>query len=137
MMSPSFFNYLRFCYVRISPLFFGDKVIQSVTGTQQGCPLGPVGFALGIQHVLKQLKPLRLTLDTWYLDDGLLVGDAATVAAAYSQLTGSFAQCGLAVNAAKCLLWGPGGDLAVRRGCAEVSVIPWVEGSGITVLGIQ
>ena len=83
VMAPTLFNYLRFCYGRISPLFFGDKVIQSVAGTQQGCPLGPVGFALGIHHVLKQLEPLRLTFNTWYLDDGLLVGDAATVAEAY------------------------------------------------------
>ena len=40
-----FYNYTHSAYSETSPLFFGDKVIQSQEGCQQGNPEGPAFFS--------------------------------------------------------------------------------------------
>ena len=42
-------------------------MILSSTGLQQGDPLGPFLFALGVQNMISKLKS---KFNTWYLDDG-------------------------------------------------------------------
>ena len=51
--APAVIPWMQFCYSRTVPLFSGDQVIHSSTGTHQGCPMGPLGFALGIQRALR------------------------------------------------------------------------------------
>jgi hypothetical protein len=48
---PTLFNYLRFNYQLHAPLFCGGEVLSSQAGVHQGCPLGPVGFALAIHPI--------------------------------------------------------------------------------------
>ena len=132
---PALYNYLKFAYSGALPNFVGDTVIASTTGTQQGCPLGPIGFALGIQDVVESLTHLRLPVNSWYLDDGIIIGDGATIGTAYALLKERLATRGLAVNPTKCVLWGPSSHVAVANGCGGVSVTPWEPGTGITVLG--
>ena len=135
-MCPSAYNYLRFAYSVETPLFHQGATIKSQTGTQQGCPLGPLGFALGIHGVVTALASHRLLLNTWYLDDGILVGDGPAVGAAFACLGEAFKRVGPTVNSAKCRLWGPGALAASMNGCSSVPPTPWVAGSGVTVLGI-
>ena len=55
--TPSLYNYLRFAYGRTATLNVDQGVsIPSLAGTHQGCPLGPIGFALAIQPTLEKLQ---------------------------------------------------------------------------------
>ena len=109
--------------------------MQSKTGVHQGCPLGPVGFALGIRGIIKDLgTQFQLIWNSWYLDDSLLIGEPSRVGAALAHLQAHFATVGLSVNLAKCALWGPGSQQVPFS--AGVPIIPWAPNSGCTVLGV-
>jgi hypothetical protein len=69
---PAFLPYLTQCYFGPTILSFGDKIILSETGVQQGDPLGPVLFCLALHPVMKSLKS---EFNVWYLDDGVLADD--------------------------------------------------------------
>ena len=72
---------------------------MSRTGTHQGCPLGPLGFALAIQPTLEKLQNTSgLVWQSWYLDDGLLVGSPEAVARAFQMLKVDLGGVGLTVN---------------------------------------
>ena len=49
------YNYTHSAYSETSHLFFGDKVIQSHEGCQQGDPEGPALFSETIQDLVNQL----------------------------------------------------------------------------------
>jgi hypothetical protein len=132
---PSLFNFLRFSYQLHAPLFTGGQVIQSQTGVHQGCPLGPIGFAMGIHPVIEAVqKTAGLLWQTWYLDDGLLIGDPAAISAAFQQARAELCRRGLHINAKKCELWGLGAGYCTNMG--EVRTVPWDSKTGITVLGV-
>jgi hypothetical protein len=57
--------YLYQCYRNPSTLFFGDHLISSSVGAQQG----PMIFSLAIQPIIFSLDS---QLNIWYLDDGTL-----------------------------------------------------------------
>ena len=59
----------------------GKDTIVSCCGVQQGDPLGPLGFALTLHLIVECIVP-GLALNAWYLDDGMLVGTPAELAAA-------------------------------------------------------
>ena len=50
---PSAFSFLSYAYTQEAPLFLGNETLWSRTGTHQGCPLGPLGFALGIHDLVQ------------------------------------------------------------------------------------
>ena len=86
-------------YSRPSPLHFGEHVIMSSCGVQQGDPLGPVFFALAVDGCTRSLKaPLNL----WYLDDGTIAGPAETVAEDLRTLCTELPKLGLELNMSKC-----------------------------------
>ena len=104
--TPAAYNYLSFAYSQPAFLFSGGTSFRSETGTHQGCPLGPLGFALGIQPVIEQLASHgQLIWSTWYLDDGLLVGSPEQVLSAFAFLRAEFESRGLHINTAKCETW--------------------------------
>ena len=135
MWCPAVFNYLKFAYGGPTPLFHRGHVIGSKTGTQQGCPLGPLGFSLGIQDIVNSLSRPGILLNAWYLDDGTLVGDGAAIGATYQHLRAELAKRGLRINEGKCRVWGPGAALAQRSGCGAMPMPEWGPGGGLTVLG--
>jgi hypothetical protein len=107
----------------------------SQTGVHQGCPLGPVGFALGIHSAIERVQTIPgLLWQTWYLDDGIIIGDCAAVTSAFHQLQTDLERQGLCINPAKCELWGPGA--AYCTSLADVRLVPWDPKNGITVLGV-
>lgn len=135
--TPSVYNYLRFAYGTDVPLHLGNGIkLQSRTGTHQGCPLGPLGFALAIHPVVEKLqREAGLVWNSWYLDDGLLVGSPDAVSKAFRILKDDLGAIGLHVNQRKCEVWGPAAHLflAAHEGVAHT---PWEPATGITVLGI-
>ena len=69
-------------------LFHGHYKIASETGVQQGDPLGPFLFALGIhQSIIKNVgaECPSLAFNAWFLDDGTIVGPSAEVRRALSK----------------------------------------------------
>ena len=68
---PSLFKYVHSSYGASSFLAFGDHLLLSEEGVQQGDPLDPLLFCLAILPIVKRLSsPINL----WYLDDETLGG---------------------------------------------------------------
>ena len=57
-------------------LFFGNAIISSATGMQQGDPLSLVLFSLAIHSLVSELVSI---FNVWYLDDNTLGGTPQTV----------------------------------------------------------
>jgi hypothetical protein len=135
LRAPSTFNFLRFAYGAAAPLYVGSSVIPSATGTHQGCPLGPVGFALGIQPILERIaRTGGLVWSSWYLDDGVLIGPTSQVAQALRLLRPAFQAAGLEVNLSKCEAWGPDAR-ALTEQFPEIHFEPWEPDTGTVILG--
>ena len=62
---PHIYKWVHFCYSQHSHLFFGDYIISSQAGVQQGDPLGPLLFCL-VLHVLVS-KLLNESPGSWKL----------------------------------------------------------------------
>jgi hypothetical protein len=60
------YHYLYQCYRNPSTLFFGDHLISSSFGAQQG---NPCDFCLAIQPIILSLDS---QLNIWHLDDATL-----------------------------------------------------------------
>ena len=72
-LAPDLFPLVHSAYSSPSLLFWGDKLLQSAEGMQQGDPFGPLLFCLTINHLVLQM---RSEFCAWYLDDGTL-GDSS------------------------------------------------------------
>ena len=68
---PVLLPFVHSFYSAPSSLCWGDKIIQSMEGVQQGDPLGPLLFCLTIHPLVFLLKS---ELSIWYLDDGTIEG---------------------------------------------------------------
>ena len=134
---PELTAWYRLCYGTAAKLYCEGKVLpfDSSQGVQQGDPLGPLLFALGLWRTCKELKETlqRETLSVWFLDDGTIVGEAEEVARAWNIIKAEVQKVGLKVNMAKCELIPP-------RDCHEeppiaLREIPCLEGSDFELLG--
>jgi hypothetical protein len=83
----------------ISILKYGSMEIESQEGAQQGDPLGPLLFCLGIQSLLTSLAS---NLAFGYLDDVTLGGPIATVASDVETIISKCDSLGLHLNPSKC-----------------------------------
>lgn len=86
---PELEPWVRYCYESDSPyLWVGELRFRSVTGVQQGDPLGPLLFSLALQAALTELSLVlseqdegeaehastkSVLLQSFYLDDGIIV----------------------------------------------------------------
>jgi hypothetical protein len=99
---PALFPFIVQCYTSPSHLLFGDFVISSEEGVQQGDPLGPVLYCLVTQPIIQDLTS---TLNAAFLDDESL-GDAASVVASdLEKVLIRSAAIGLELNPTKCELY--------------------------------
>ena len=73
---PEVYKYYHSPYSQPSFLFYGDSVIKSCGGTQQGDPEFPALFSDSIQDLIDSLES---KINLWYLDDGNLSDDYRTV----------------------------------------------------------
>ena len=88
-------------YSDSSYLFYHADRLESWEGVQQGDPIGPFLFSLGIQHLVEECKS---EFDSWYLDDGTLGGYHVTVLNDLESILKSEDYLGLKVNPSKCEL---------------------------------
>ena len=133
--TPAAYNFLKFAYSRFVPLFVGESILSSQMGTHQGCPLGPLGFALAIHDLIERItKEGGLMWNIWYLDDGALLGSTDRVVACFNELINGFNALGATVNMAKCEVIGPGGEEFASH-FPGIQVTPWVPDSGSVILG--
>ncbi|XP_052759361.1 uncharacterized protein LOC128202586 [Galleria mellonella] len=99
---PEVLPFLKQCYGSPSILVYNNHPIKSSVGCQQGDPMGPVIFSLGINSIIKKLlSPLNI----WYLDDGSLGGNASVVLSDLEILINDLAGIGLQLNFDKCELY--------------------------------
>ena len=115
---PTLARWVHWCYGQPSDLHFGKSVLRSSSGVQQGDPLGPLLFAAALQPLAAELQRGGLDLAFFYLDDGVVAGDVAAVAAALAHVQQRGSDFGLSLNLDKCEVVCVGGtsaaDLAVH-----------------------
>lgn len=73
---PAIFPYLWQCYSTLSLLFYGEYILLSQNGAQQGDPCGPLLFSSAIHFVINALVSEFVV---FYLDDGTIAGEYESV----------------------------------------------------------
>ena len=74
--APSLLRLASLVYSSVNDFVFGDNLVQSVTGIQQGDPLDPVLFALTVDDIARSVKsPVNIR----YLDDATIGGPVSCV----------------------------------------------------------
>jgi len=105
---PSLLPWISFSYGQPSRLYYKDHVLFSHTGVQQGDPLGPLLFALGLHSVVTRIhRECNLSLMAWYLDDGTIIGPTVEVSKALNLLQASSSFSGLSLNIRKTKIFWP------------------------------
>lgn len=102
---PEVFPFVEQCYKNPSFLLFGQDIIMSERGVQQGDPLGPALFCLSIQNLVKKITT---EYNCWYLDDGSIGGDADSVLTSLQDVILESKQIGLELNINKCEIFVSG-----------------------------
>ena len=97
-LTPNLFPLAHSAYSSPSLLFWGDKLLQSAKGVQQGDPLGPLLFCLTINHLVLQM---RSEFCAWYLYDGTLGGSFDDVLDDLQVVEEKAAELGLHLNRQK------------------------------------
>lgn len=99
---PELFAMFWQAYRNISILFYGDDIILSQRGAQQGDPGGPLLFSLAIHKFVKYLSS---SLNSFYLDDGTLGDDPSIVLSDFIDIIAKCKNIGLEINPDKCELY--------------------------------
>ena len=105
---PELSPWVEWCYSHPSVLTYGNHFISSAEGVQRGNPLGPLLFSLVLSNVTEEI-PSRANLDSqlWYLDGGILMGEAGEVRKALDVFSEFGPKCGLFLNPKKCEIITP------------------------------
>ena len=102
---PELYPYCHLAYGARSSLKFGETIIWSEEGVQQGDSLGPILFCLAIHPILLSLSA---TLRVGYMDDITLGGDIARVKEDVERIHSKGSDIGLSLNPSKCeLIYSP------------------------------
>ena len=100
---PEIYRFVYAAYANPSQLKFGDRIIFSCEGAQQGDPLGPFEFCLGI---LPLLRNLTADFSVSFMDDLTIGGPADQVSAALNYIQDKAPVYGLRLNVSKCGIFG-------------------------------
>ena len=104
---PQILRWAGWCLAGTSFVFLGDETICCETGVQQGDPLSPALFSLGLHGVVEACSDPKI-LQIWFLDDGLGRGQVRDLHVLLQRLCPALAEIGLEVNRKKCeWLLGP------------------------------
>ncbi|XP_029657503.1 uncharacterized protein LOC115231671 [Octopus sinensis] len=97
-LAPSAYRLVHLSYSQPSLLLFGNSVIVSSTGVQQGDPLGPLLFAICVNSIAHSvLSPINI----WYLDDATICGPPCSVLEDLRVIIPALSSIGLEINFAK------------------------------------
>ena len=103
---PELLAWAKFCYGDHPKLGHILGSLSSQHGVQQGDPLGPLFFALGLYSVVKDIDAeCQLLLHCWYLDDGVFCGTKSDVTKLLRILNDATPITGLNVKLSKCELY--------------------------------
>ena len=72
--------------------------MESSEGVQQGDPLGPFLFSVGINEIVKSMNT---ELNCWYLDDGTIAGNINSVLECFKKIINAKHTHGLEINPSK------------------------------------
>jgi hypothetical protein len=132
---PSIASWVLYSYGCQAVLFVGGESILSMTGVQQGDPLGPLLFALALQPLLRRLAEVRPEpMISSYLDD-MTVGAShpSTVGECLDIIKEMGPQSGLFPSSSKSSIWCP---LNPHRDLSEYcSFASQVTTGGVELLG--
>jgi hypothetical protein len=109
--TPLLYPYLYQCYRNPSTLFFGNHLISSSVGAQQGDPCGPMIFSLAIQPIILSLDS---QMNIWYLDDGTLADYPEVVLSDFKKVINLSQEIGLELNFNKCESFCCSGDTDLK-----------------------
>ena len=128
---PELSRWVEKVYGCYAYLFFGQAIIFSQTGTQQGCPLASLLFSLGISPIQKKLTAeLPSLFQAWIHDDTTLIGSLEDLEKAYAIIAEEGGKIGLTLAPAKSSLWNP-----LLRNTSDFNIIPQAPVDGFELLG--
>jgi hypothetical protein len=100
--TPTLLPFVAYCYCNPSSLLFEHHVIASASGVQQGDPLGPLLFCIGLAPLLEAIiTEIPEATSKWYLDDGTVVVKASESATLMKVLQEVGGPLGLVLNTEK------------------------------------
>ena len=123
---PEVYKYSHSAYSQPSCLFYGDSVIKSCEGTQQGDPESPALFSDSIQDLIDSLES---KINLWYLDDGNLSDDYRTVLKDLKKIVEAERTLGFKIKPTKCEIFFPGDITEKRRSTILASFKNFAPGS--------
>lgn len=101
-------HYFDAAYGSHTSLLFGDNVVLSRRGVQQGDPLGPVLFSIFLSVITaKASEGLDIKLKAAFLDDLVVGGNLGDVETFYNRISASLAKRSMFINPNKCLTISP------------------------------
>ena len=95
---PELLPYVQSAYASSSILMWNDAQVVSAEGIQQGDPLGPMLFCLGIHNMVSSLSS---EFKAFYLDDGTLGGSVEDIVADLQRIEDQGKALGLFLNVDK------------------------------------
>ena len=96
---PQLYKMVWQSYSQPSNLYYNEDIIPSMEGVQQGDPLGPFLFCLGIQDLINRCKS---QYKCWFMDDGTMGDSPEVVLEDFIKILDAANSLGLEVNTEKC-----------------------------------
>jgi len=96
---PELSPLIRQAYSQYSNLIYDEEIIHSKRGVQQGDPLGPPAFCIGI---MKLTHSLVSRLNGWYLDDGTIGDELEALLKDIQRVLEFCESSGMELNTEKC-----------------------------------